>query len=158
MAWCRQATSHYLSLCWPRSMSPYGVTGPQWANFAQYSISMTSGQHDLDLTDLSTEEGHTAAVHPSIIGGRGHPLEVVLSLLGVDVGASQLTVIHNDVVTLHGFLHGNKCICIKKKNVLIKLDDSLWSGKAKLQHRSGSDNVLFPDSIKPLPEQMLTNH
>ena len=24
MAWCRQATSHYLSQCWPRSMSPYG--------------------------------------------------------------------------------------------------------------------------------------
>ena len=32
MAWCRQATSHYLSQCWPRSMSPYGVTGPQWVN------------------------------------------------------------------------------------------------------------------------------
>ena len=30
MAWCRQATSHYLSQCWPRSISPYGVTGPQW--------------------------------------------------------------------------------------------------------------------------------
>ena len=25
MAWCRQATSHYLSQCWPRSLSPYGV-------------------------------------------------------------------------------------------------------------------------------------
>ena len=24
MAWCRQATSHYLSQCWPRSMSSYG--------------------------------------------------------------------------------------------------------------------------------------
>ena len=30
MAWCRQATSHYLSRCWPRSLSPYGVTRPQW--------------------------------------------------------------------------------------------------------------------------------
>ena len=30
MAWCRQAISHYLSQCWPRSMSPYGVTRPQW--------------------------------------------------------------------------------------------------------------------------------
>ena len=30
MAWCRQATSHYLSQCWPRSMWPYGVTRPQW--------------------------------------------------------------------------------------------------------------------------------
>ena len=27
MAWCRQATSHYhLSQCWPRSMSPNGIT------------------------------------------------------------------------------------------------------------------------------------
>ena len=30
MAWCRQATSHYLSQCWPRSMSPNGVIRPQW--------------------------------------------------------------------------------------------------------------------------------
>ena len=30
MAWCRQATSHYLSQCWPRSMLPNGVTKPQW--------------------------------------------------------------------------------------------------------------------------------
>ena len=30
MAWCRQATSHYLSQCWPRSLSTYGVTRPQW--------------------------------------------------------------------------------------------------------------------------------
>ena len=30
MAWCRQATSHYLSQCWPRSMSPHGVNRPQW--------------------------------------------------------------------------------------------------------------------------------
>ena len=28
MAWCRQATSHYLSQSWPRSMPPYGVTAP----------------------------------------------------------------------------------------------------------------------------------
>ena len=32
LAWCRQATSHYLSQCWPRSLTPYGVTRPQWVN------------------------------------------------------------------------------------------------------------------------------
>ena len=32
MAWCHQATSHYLSQCWPRSLSPYGVTRPKWIN------------------------------------------------------------------------------------------------------------------------------
>ena len=31
-AWCPQATSHYLSHCWPRSMSPYDVTRSQWIN------------------------------------------------------------------------------------------------------------------------------
>ena len=30
MAWCRQATSHYLSQCWPRSMLPYDITRPPW--------------------------------------------------------------------------------------------------------------------------------
>ena len=30
MAWCHQATSHYLSQCWPRFLSPYSVTRPQW--------------------------------------------------------------------------------------------------------------------------------
>ena len=31
MAWCHQATNHYLSQCWSRTMSPYGITMPQWA-------------------------------------------------------------------------------------------------------------------------------
>ena len=35
MAWCRQATSHYLNQCWPRSLSPYGITRPQWINIGQ---------------------------------------------------------------------------------------------------------------------------
>ena len=29
MAWCRQSTTHYLSQCVLRSISPYGVTRPQ---------------------------------------------------------------------------------------------------------------------------------
>ena len=30
MVWWRQAISHYLSQCWPRSMSPYGIAKPQY--------------------------------------------------------------------------------------------------------------------------------
>ena len=30
MAWCHQATSHYLSQCWPKFMLPYGIPRPQW--------------------------------------------------------------------------------------------------------------------------------
>ena len=33
MAWCHQATSHYLCQCWLRSLLPYGVTRPQWVKF-----------------------------------------------------------------------------------------------------------------------------
>ena len=32
MAWCRQATNHYLDQCWLSSMLPYGITGPQWVS------------------------------------------------------------------------------------------------------------------------------
>ena len=38
MAWCRQATSHYLSQCWPRYLWPYGVTRPQWVNSLLYTV------------------------------------------------------------------------------------------------------------------------
>ena len=39
LAWCRQATSHYLDQCWPRSMSPYGITRPQSVNYWTYKSS-----------------------------------------------------------------------------------------------------------------------
>ena len=32
MAWCHQATSHYLSKCWLSFLSPYGIARPQWVN------------------------------------------------------------------------------------------------------------------------------
>ena len=34
VAWCHQATSHYLSQCWPRSLSPYDITRPQWVKLS----------------------------------------------------------------------------------------------------------------------------
>ena len=39
IAWCRQATSHYLGQCSPRSLSPYGVTRPQWVQMITSSAS-----------------------------------------------------------------------------------------------------------------------
>ena len=45
MAWCHQATSHYLSQCWPSSLSPNGVTRPQRVNtrlpYNAYKIHIT---------------------------------------------------------------------------------------------------------------------
>ena len=42
MSWYCQAMSHYLSQCWPRSMSQYGVTRPLWvqASFVYWSTVM----------------------------------------------------------------------------------------------------------------------
>ena len=40
MAWCRQATSHYLSQCWPRSLTSYGVTRPRWVNGRSVELSL----------------------------------------------------------------------------------------------------------------------
>ena len=40
MAWCRQATSHYLSQRWPRFMSSYGVTRPQWVNMISVAMAL----------------------------------------------------------------------------------------------------------------------
>ena len=51
MAWCRQATSHYLIQCWPISLSPYGFTSPQWVNYTDINSSVNliyiheSGHH-----------------------------------------------------------------------------------------------------------------
>ena len=42
MAWCRQATRHYLNQCWPRSMSPYDITRPQWVNINHLAFSQQS--------------------------------------------------------------------------------------------------------------------
>ena len=42
MAWCHQAKSHYLSQCWPSSLSPYGVTRPQWVILMWCWSDMTS--------------------------------------------------------------------------------------------------------------------
>ena len=54
MAWCRQATSHYLNQCWPRSLPPYGVTRPEWVkslwlsgNFRPLSEYQTTALWDL---------------------------------------------------------------------------------------------------------------
>ena len=51
MAWCRQATSHYLSQCWPRSMSPNGVTRPQWVKYWFSSREFTEALNKIQGTE-----------------------------------------------------------------------------------------------------------
>ena len=53
MAWCRQATSHYLSQCWPRSMSPYEATRPQRVNACNpVDLLHNLWEHNWDINSL----------------------------------------------------------------------------------------------------------
>ena len=38
MAWCRQAPSHYLCWCWPRSVSPFVITWPHYVRIQPKSL------------------------------------------------------------------------------------------------------------------------
>ena len=61
MAWCRQATSHYLSQYWPRPMSPYGITRPQWLNSSGAETEIfqdNSSLPCLQMTWLQALPGH----------------------------------------------------------------------------------------------------
>ena len=50
MAWCHQATSHYLNQCWPRSLPPYGVTKVITA-FENYTFKIkATSPKDTELT------------------------------------------------------------------------------------------------------------
>ena len=63
MAWCRQATSHYLSQCWPRSISPYGVSawnGRPWPGRSQnwmlmYFIINLSGSQQFSGSSIQNQ-------------------------------------------------------------------------------------------------------
>ena len=45
MAWCRQATSHYLSQCWLKSVSSYDVIKRQWIYPQQSANRMMKSRH-----------------------------------------------------------------------------------------------------------------
>ena len=69
MAWCRQAPSHYLSKCWPRSLAPYGVIRPQWVNM-EFSYIQAA---------VSIQQCHLARIGNSIMEIRSHNHKIVLS-------------------------------------------------------------------------------
>ena len=45
VVWSSQATSHYLSECWPSSVAPYGITMGQWVYWTVDHWNSTHGQH-----------------------------------------------------------------------------------------------------------------
>ena len=90
MAWCRQATSHYLSQCWPRSLSPCGVTRPQWVNVG-YSIPLLAGSVEKLWRSVQGAPSHVLR-HP-------HLCRLVLDMLLHQPGP-----LHNSNVLAHVLL------------------------------------------------------
>ena len=54
----RQAISHYLSQCWPRSLSPHGVTRPQWVNENRINWNKIYQLEDFLLSQLCRDWQH----------------------------------------------------------------------------------------------------
>ena len=60
MAWCRKVTSHYLSQCWPRSISPYDTASLSHndliqAKHSSVSISYNSIKVNVSVTSTKVE-------------------------------------------------------------------------------------------------------
>ena len=51
MAWCFQATSHYLSQCWPRSMSPSSFT--RWQRVNTFSAAVQEATMSMSMLPLN---------------------------------------------------------------------------------------------------------
>ena len=51
MAWYRQATSHYLNQCWPRSLLVYDITRPQWVSGIYFIIRYCIKHHMVTRAD-----------------------------------------------------------------------------------------------------------
>ena len=80
MAWCHQATGHYLNQCWPRSLMSYGVTRPQWVN----------ANHD-----------DAAVKHPAIMWTSVDYLLVVKP----DLNRHMISLGHNELISVKSWNH-----------------------------------------------------
>ena len=89
MAWCRQATSHYMSQCWPRSLSPYGVAKPQWV---KYWVRMDS------CDTFSSTYQDCSVTHSSTY--RRVLVWLLVSYCGVNTECQSLTIIKKQVLCL----------------------------------------------------------
>ena len=114
MAWCCQATSHYRSQCWPRSMSPYYITRLQWGNKpARYGLVIIK----MDIEDAlgSTDGSSTKTLWRSI------SLTILPSLVYLNSSVSdniyswrflyEMLFKVNTTQIIHGFMIIIGCAC-----------------------------------------------
>ena len=128
MAWCRQASSHYLSQCWPMSVSPYGITRPQWVNRLRPSDAIRQQKIASTLQCLKLMVAQSPLATKNLAG----PLKF-------DPGQVKIIIDY-----------------IRREIFLTFLGD--WEKILVWNTDIGSGNGLLPDGTKPLPEPMLTHH
>ena len=101
MAWCRQATSHYLSQCWSRSLSPYEVSRSQWVNPARVG-NIREVCMVLDGLALATLEPiHQEPMHGLVYFYRNIPASASEGL--IYWGMNKIPEIHDDVIKWRHF-------------------------------------------------------
>ena len=64
MAWGCQATSHYLSQCWPRSLLPHGITRWQWVTIRPPKVSKLQHWEWISLSHSKYLTGTLPALLP----------------------------------------------------------------------------------------------
>ena len=64
MAWCRQATSHYLSQCWPRILSPYDVIRPQCSHCCSADLGVAYTHQHMLTPPCGTVVHNTVRLDP----------------------------------------------------------------------------------------------
>ena len=74
MAWCRQATSHYLNQSWLRCLTPSGVTRPQWGPVHSWTSCPVHSRTSAHIDDkhsqmMTTWYGKSILHHRSFVVG-----------------------------------------------------------------------------------------
>ena len=80
MVWCPQAARYFLSQCWLKSMSPFGVTRPQWLK----SILFAYG-YELDIPLAQCQVFHLLSIDSSVIMQTSHFLFTLMPIGVIDV-------------------------------------------------------------------------
>ena len=65
LTWCCQATIHYLNQCSPRSLSPYGVTRPEWVNEVFWEVYLPDSSNISQSMTPCMAAHDSAAFNPS---------------------------------------------------------------------------------------------
>ena len=113
MAWCRQATSHYLKQCWPTSISPYGVTRPQ--RFLNKVFFYLSGALLLKVwLTLKHRETHGCVVSSTLATDALVLKHQTISILSTDQTFNLLDQFHMKILDFCRTTFGNKITHWKK--------------------------------------------